>query len=178
MKIKNYIIIFIIIIIALSLGLTFYIKNQTVQAPVESVTHSDQLTGISFEYPVGWSRFGKITDGFMLNSPEEKSVLIISYSKNQNIEKVSLDQLANNFLSPFENDNNYQLISNIPIKIDNLEARDMTFSYKDKEDLFKVRLLIIENSNGYIYNFALYSSEAFEKDMPDFNRIIKSIKFK
>ena len=183
MKKITYIIIAFVALALLVILAMFFMKKPTGPSSLEIVTHSDTETGITFSYPIGWNRFGNIPAGFMLTSPEEKSVLIISHSQVSNVVATytsteELDQEVNNLLNPFENNQNYQLISNTSTEINNVEAKDATFSYQDKDGLYKVRLLVIGKYKGRFHYFSLYSNEAFEKDMPDFNKIIKSIKFK
>ena len=158
-------------------------KKQTEQSPIEFVAHTDTETGITFEYPVGWNRFGNIPAGFMFTSPEEKSILIISHSQVSDIAATytsneELNREVGTFLSPFNDNSDYQLISNTSTKIDDVDAKDITFSYQDKDGLYKVRLLVIGKYKSRFHYFSLYSKETFEKDMPDFDKIINSIKFK
>ncbi|OGX11205.1 MAG: hypothetical protein A2351_03015 [Omnitrophica bacterium RIFOXYB12_FULL_50_7] len=183
---KRIYIIPLIVVAAISIAVLFMVslKKQSEQNPSEFVTHSDIKTGIAFDYPIGWTRVGNIPEGYMFTSPEEKSIFIFSHSKISEAasrdysSKKDLDREASDLLSPFKGNKNFRLISNISTKINNAKAKDITFSYRDREELLKIRLLVIGKYKGCFHYFTLYSSKAFEKDVPDFERIKKSIRFK
>lgn len=180
MKRIIYIVIPIIATILIGVLIIFNMNQGSLQKTSGFVTHNDTETGISFDYPVGWNRVGQLPNGFMLNSPEEKSILFISYSDSDNSETGGADliQKVDSLLNPFQNNPDFQIINDVSTKIGNIDARDITFSYVDNGEPLKVRLFVTGKYNGRFNYFTLYSSEAFEKDLPDFEKIVKSIKFK
>jgi hypothetical protein len=151
---------------------------------INPITQSNVDIGIIFDTPLSWNKVDSLSSGFMLNSPDEKSLVIISKSQstevvsNDSSAKEDLDNAVNSLLDPFKDSKNYKLISDISTKIANLGARDISFSYRDRDGLYKVRLLVTEKYKGSFYYFSLYSNEFFEKDMLDFDKILKSVKFK
>lgn len=173
---KKIIVAVVIIVLLVILSLAFFMKKNIVEN-TDTVIHNSK-TGISFEYPVGWNRFGKMSTGFMLSSPEEKSMLIFNYSDSNKTKETDLNQVVVNFLYVFDGDANYNLISDKNIKIGDINAREIIFSYDYNGRLLKTKFVLLDKYKGIFHHFSLRSSESFEKDLIDFNKIIESVVFK
>lgn len=150
---------------------------------INLISQNNVDIGITFGTPLGWNKVDSLSSGFMLNSSDEKSLVIISKSPVTEVVsgdsslKEDLDSAVNNLLDPFKDSKNYKLINNVATKIANLEARDISFSYRDRDGLYKVRLLVTEKYKGGFYYFSLYYNEFSEKNMSDFDKILKSVQF-
>ena len=134
--------------------------------------------GFSIKYPTNWSKATDTPSGAVFVPADEMSVLMVSKLTGIEGKDVgSLNELIDQLLNPLKETGTFSLIEDSSNSLDGTEAKDVVFSFKEKDELVNTRIIAVEK-DGAFYLLALSGpTQQFNRDLRLFEEAVTSFKF-